>query len=291
VRPVECSGAPRDLGRDLGSALRAELRAAVDADELRGQLAALLRARASARLHRDLRRYFPHQSEWLEGLALGAGVPLRALVRALAASCGPDAPRGAALGAAAGTAVRIASAAPRGAVARRVAPEGRFRSVEVALPTATSPTAGVNEAGLAVAVVAHGSLPGRFAPPVALFARDCLERFERVDPALDWCLARPAAPGGSLLLGDAHGELAGVDANGPVRRALRSAGSLLVLSSLDVDTAALAKRELFAATAELETTLATVLASAAPAAGAAVIVDPAGRRLRVAGGEWISVEG
>jgi len=289
VRLVECSGAPRDLGRDLGSALRAELRSAVGGDTLRGRLAALLRARASARLHRDLRRYFPHQSEWLEGLALGAGVPLHALLRALAASCGPEAPRGAALGAAAGAALRIASAAPRGALLRRVAPEGRFCSLEVALPAATSPVIGVNEAGLAVAVVAHGSLPGRFAAPVALFARDCLERFECVDPALDWCLARPAAPGGSLLFADAHGEFAGVDANGPVRRPLRPTGALLVLGAVDLDVAALAKRELLAATAELETTLVTVLATAAPAAGPAVIADPAGRRLRVAGGEWIAV--
>ena len=199
VRVVECSGAPRDLGRDLGCALRAEVRAAVsEQGTLRGLLASLRESGATTRLHRDLRRYFPHQSEWLEGLALGSGVALRVLVRALAVSCAPGAPQGVAIGAVSGTAVAVASAVPRGALWRRVAPEGRFRSLEVALPAATAPVIGVNEAGLAVAVAEQRSLPGRFAPPLALFARDCLERFERVEPALDWCLARPAAPGGSL---------------------------------------------------------------------------------------------
>ncbi|MGH7337422.1 MAG: hypothetical protein ACREI7_07590, partial [Myxococcota bacterium] len=63
VRVAECSGAPRDLGRDLGSALRAEVRAAVsEQGTLRGLLASLRRSGATTRLHRDLRRYFPHQS-------------------------------------------------------------------------------------------------------------------------------------------------------------------------------------------------------------------------------------
>src|SRR5262249_54998797 len=146
---------------------------------------------------------------------------------------------------------------------RRVAPEGRFRSIEVALPAATTPVIGVNEAGLAVAVAEQRSLPGRFTPPIALFARDCLERFQRVGPARDWCLARPAAPGGSLLLADAHGELAGVYAGGPERRALRPHGWLVLGDSgLELD-----KPEHLAA-GQLEPALAKVLASL-PGAGPA----------------------
>jgi len=283
VRVVECRGAPRDLGRDLGRALRAELRAtaAREAGGWRSTVAALSRRSGTAVLRRDLHRYFPHQSEWLEGLARGSGVPLRALVRALAASCAPGAPQGVAVGAVSGTAVAIASAVPRGAVWRRVAPEGRFRSLEVALPAATAPVIGVNEAGLAVAVAEQRSLPGRFAPPLALFARDCLERFERVEPALDWCLARPAAPGGSLLLADAHGELAGVYASGPERRALRPP-SWLVLGDAGLE---LAKAELLAA-GQLEPALENALA-ALPGAGLAVLADPIGRRLRAGRGDWI----
>jgi len=282
VPVVECSGAPRDLGRDLGCALRAEVRAAVsEQGTLRGLLASLRESAATTRLRRDLRRYFPHQSEWLEGLALSSGVGLRVLVRALAVSCAPGAPQGVAIGAVSGTEVAVASAVPRGAVWRRVAPEGRFRSLEVALPTATAPVIGVNEAGLAVAVAEQRSLPGRFAPPLALFARDCLERFERVEPALDWCLARPAAPGGSLLLADAHGELAGVYAGRPERRALRPP-SWLVLGDAGLE---LAKAEPLSA-GQLEPALANALASL-PGAGPAVIADPIGCRLRAGDGEWI----
>jgi hypothetical protein len=284
VRVVECEGAPRDLGRDLGGALRGELRAAAAAHG-GGWLDAFRRNGAPAQLHRDLRRYFPHQSEWMEGLALGARVPLRALVRVLAASCAPETPQGVAVGAVSGASAGIAGAVPRGAFLRRVAPEGRFRSLEVALPAATAPVIGVNEAGLAVAVAEQRALPGRYAPPLALFARDCLERFERVEPALDWCLARPAAPGGSLLLADAHGELAGVYASGPERRALRPL-SWLVLGDATLE---LAKAESLA-TGELEPALAKALAEL-PGAELAMIADPAGRRLRAAGGEWISVPG
>jgi hypothetical protein len=282
VRVVECSGAPRDLGRDLGGALRAEVRAAVaEQGTLRGLFDSLRQSRATTRLYRDLRRYFPHQSEWLEGLALASGVARRALVRALAQSCAPETPQGVAVGAVSGAAVAIASAVPRGALWRRVAPEGRFRSLEVALPTATAPVIGVNEAGLAVAVAEQRSLAGRYAPPLALFARDCLERFERVEPALDWCLARPAAPGGSLLLADARGELAGVYAGGPERRTLRPP-SWLVLGDAGLE---LAKAEPLSA-GQLEPALADALASL-PGAGPAVIADPIGCRMRAGDGEWI----
>ncbi len=277
---LECSGAPRDLGRDLGTALGAELRAAAGG-RLHGWLAAFPRRKAIAALHRDLRRYFPHQSEWLEGLALGAGVPMRALVHALAASCDPAMPQGVAVGAVAGTAT-VACSVPSGALLRRVAPEGRFRSLEIAMPGAPAPVIGLNEAGLAVAVAQQRSLPGRFAPPIALFARDCLERFERVEPALDWCLARPAAPGGSLVFADAYGELAGIYASGPTRRALRPL-SCLVLGDENFE---LSKPEQLAS-GDLTDELANALALL-PGMAFAAIADPVGCRLRTSGGGWHS---
>jgi len=284
VRAVECVGAPRDLGRDLGAAHRGELRAALAVNgRISGWLRELLRSGAPVPLLRDLRRHFPHHVEWLEGLAFGAGVPLRALVRSLAERCAPDAPQGVAVGAVSGASVGIASAVPRTARLRCVAPEGRFRSLEIALLAATSPVIGVNEVGLAVAVAEQRALPGACAAPIALFARDCLERFERVEPALDWCLSRPAAAGGSLLLADARGELAGVYASGPERRALRPL-SWLVLGDQSLEPT---KAETLAA-GELEPGLADALASL-PGAGLAMIADPVGRRLRVAGGEWITV--
>src|SRR6185436_20653472 len=120
MQAVECSGAPRDLGRDLGCALRAELRERLAVGgRLRGWLAELARAGAPAPLARDLRRHFPHHAEWLEGVAHGAGVPLRALERALAERCAPGEPQGVAVGAVSGTAVAVASAVPRAARLRR----------------------------------------------------------------------------------------------------------------------------------------------------------------------------
>jgi hypothetical protein len=288
-----CQGAPRDLGRDLGAAQRDAVRAALGGGGWLARLGAWRVAAPHARLQRELRRHFPHQSEWLEGLSLAAGVPLRALLRALAESCGePSAGRGAGAVADSGAALAtridgtVLAAAPAraGAQPRRVEPEGRFRSLELALPALPWAQAGVNEAGLAVVALARCADAG--APPTALFTRDCLERFERVDPALEWCLERPAGPGGALLLADATGDLAAVDAQGPARRALRPTGDWL---GLGVDLARLAKPEA-GCEADVESALVASLAAAAPCAGAPVIVDPAGRRLRVPGAGWLALD-
>jgi len=283
LQTVACSGAPRDLGREQGAALGETLRRLPAAGPLR-RWADRLGAHdaATRRLRRDLRRYFPHQAEWLEGLARAARLPAATLLRALAASCGPAAPSGPIVAVAAGSGARLARPAPDAAVLRRAAPEGRFRSLELTLPGWSSALLGVNEAGLAVAVLpGHGSA-GRFAAPTALFARDCLERFEHVDPALAWCLSRPAARGGALLLADARGECAGVDCAGPRRRALRPADGWLALGRPELGQ--LAKRDDDAAggtdpdavlTAALETC----------GCGPPALADPATRRLRIAG-EW-----
>jgi hypothetical protein len=73
-----------------------------------------------------------------------------------------------------------------------------------------------------------------------------------------------------------------VYAGGPERRALRPL-SWLVLGDATLE---LAKAESLA-TGELDPTLAQALA-ALPGAGLAMVADPAGRRLRIAGGEWIA---
>jgi hypothetical protein len=269
--------------------LRDEIRAAVGADTALGWLFAWRTDAATAKLHRDLRRYFPHQSEWLEGMARAAGVPQRALIRALAASAGPEAPPAAALGASSEVGTRVACPVPPRAALRIVRPEGRFASVELALPAATAPLAGVNEAGLAVAVVPRTYLPGRVAPPPTLFARDCLERFETVEPALEWCLSRPAAAGGALLLADACGELVRVDASIPHRQPIVSAAHWLALGITGTEPPAWVKRGDLADAEELESALAATLASEAPPGGASLLVDPIGRRLRMTGGDWIPV--
>ena len=58
--------------------------------------------------------------------------------------------------------------------------------------------------------------------------QDCLERFESLDAALDWCTGRPGGCAATLLLADAAGEVAGVEIAGAARRVLRPAEDLLL---------------------------------------------------------------
>jgi len=223
---VDCAGAPRDLGLDHGRACRAEL-----ADRLAGlPWAEGLRLRLGLadapvrRLQRDLARHFPHLSESLAGLAVGAGVPEAFLAREIAAELASGAVPAAALAGEAAFLVRPL-AGPR--LVRRSRPEGLFASLELTRPWLLSTLLGVNERGLAVAVAESGTRGGRYAAPAALLAQDCLERFEALDAALDWCAGRPAGGTATILLGDAAGEVAGIEIAGSERRVLRPADGLL----------------------------------------------------------------
>jgi hypothetical protein len=292
VTPVECEGAPRDLGRDQGVALRTELVAALGAGPLRRLADALgLGDAATRRLDRDLRRHFPHQSEWLAGLARGAGVTEFALLRALRDRCAGAGPR---FGVAArcGDEVRVACGALPGAVLRRTRPEGRFRSLELTFPEGSSALIGVNEVGLAALALLAPTLAARCAAPSLLFARDCLERFERVDPALEWCLSRPAARGGSLLLADSQGELAAVDHSGPRPKLVRPTDELLILGAREGARGEVAKRfedRRPTTVTELEDALDASFEADAKDSGPALLVDPSGRRLRQPGADWLAV--
>ena len=89
---VKCEGVPRDLGRDQGVAFATAIRAVAAGSALR-RLSDRLggEGRATRRWLRDVRRHFPHQGEWIEGLARAAGVPEFALVRAMRATLRIDA--------------------------------------------------------------------------------------------------------------------------------------------------------------------------------------------------------
>ena len=274
MQRYECRGAPRDLGLDQGFALRAGIRAVLDAERWSRRLAWLRPDPEAARSLRDLRRYFPHQAEWLDGMSLAAGVPLRALVRDLDQRVGAGAARAPALGA--GVAPRLARPLPAGLALRDCAPEGRFRSLELAWLTAPSPLLGVNEAGLAVAVVGAPSRAEPVSAPFACFARDCLERFDAADAALEWCLSRPAAAGGGLLFADAGGELVGVDAEGPRRRVLRPDEGWLAAGAAEPLRP---DKPAPGGGAELDAALRAALARLAPSAAAVVRVDPQARAL------------
>jgi hypothetical protein len=295
--PLALEGVPRELGYAQGRAARTSIRrACAGAGPVAETLARFgVLPRERARWLRDVRRHFPHQAEWLEGAARGAGVSLGSLVRAAADALSA---RDGAWSAADGTlsaldGTLLALARPGGAwlargvasdaVLRRVAPEGRFRSLELARPLLPAPDLGVNEAGLAVAVRSGAAADPRCAAPAALLARDCLERFDSVSSALDWCLGRPAAPGAALLFADASGRLAGVLLAAHERRVLRPENGVLALGVDESALGALRARRAEPAAPDLSAALGV-------APGGYALADPARRALQLAGGAVVSLD-
>ncbi len=236
-----CRGAPRDLGLD---------QAGVDPKAIRREARAARRGRGDSdrdeRIARDVRRFFPHLSERIEGLARGSRARPRDLARILGRELALE--DGRARRASAGLAVGVAGErtgagpllgrsldlprerTPRVRL-RRSIPENDYRSLEVVVPWLVAPIAGVNEHGLAVTVTSVP--PNRRAiaeclAPATLLAQDCLQRFDRVDKAMEWCERRPAGGSASLLLADAEGALAAVTVDGRSRRARPPGDGVLV---------------------------------------------------------------
>ena len=233
---IECEGAPRDLGLDQGRRCRESLSA--DYRSRSRWRRFLLRLGAgqleSQRIGRDLRRFFPCQAEAIEAIARGARVSSAWLLERLAvdARVGPPADS---LALAAGSAMTaggalLARTAPSDAIARRSRPDGGFRSIELTQPWRTAPLVGVNEAGLAVAWFSEASDPDdtSCAAPAVLLAHDCLARFDRIDGAVDWLLARPGGGRSAILLAQADGEVADVRVDGSRREVFRPADGLFL---------------------------------------------------------------
>jgi hypothetical protein len=244
--PVECEGAPRDLGRDQGLACAASLREAFAAEPfaLRMRLRLGRASAAATGLRRELLRHFPRQAETLAGIAAAAGIPPAWLWERQLRDAQPVE---AALAAAASA--ELARAGPilgRGLagewILRRSRPEGGFRCVELTRHWLACGLLGVNEAGLAAAVSSGGAAGGgaerpaqrRTLLPAAPLATDCLQRFSTLEACLDWCSARPGDGPATLLFADASGEIAGIEIAPGHRRVLRSAeGWLAVGGSRD----------------------------------------------------------
>jgi len=218
LRIVECEGAPRDLGLDQGVACGDALRAWIAARPARSE------GPADRTLRRDVRRHFPQLAERIEGLARGARVPEVELGRGLAGPLGappveaaPRAPLAlgidAAYAAGAPVLAFAASAFDTDWLVRRSRPENGLASLELATPWSVGALAGVNEAGLAVACVPLASpQPGDAChAPAFLLVQDCLQRFQGVDGATDWCRHRPAGGRAHILLADASGRLGGIE--------------------------------------------------------------------------------
>jgi hypothetical protein len=290
IDALECEGAPRDLGLDQGRACRDSLREALERASWRERWPLPLNAQ-QARVARDLKRHFPHLAESLAGLAGGSGVPERWLLRRLAAEAA--APRSARVAACAAPDGPLLATLFEGRwIARRSRPEGGFVCLELSRPWLVAACAGVNEAGLAVVAASGSGEAGPCAAPAALLAQDCLQRFARVESALDWCFGRPAGGAAALLFADARGELAGVELRGSRRRLLHPEAGVLVWSEPASEAARLAKslRETAPANAE-----ALARALGTPAAdGAAAVLDPGARRLgllsaRGSAADWLAL--
>ncbi len=293
-----CEGAPRDIGLDQGRWCRATLAASYAANpNWHRTLWRLGRDSEASRLvSRDLRRYFPQQSEAIEGMSRGAGVPVAWLVDMIARENRPATAKGS-LAFAATSELTDAQAVlsrtyPEDSIVRRCRPDGGFASVELIRPWSTTPLAGINEGGLAVATIPQpvGSDSTPCAAPVTLLAHDCLSRFESIDAAVDWCVARPGAGAATILLADTSGEIASVHAQGADRRVFRPADGLLLHTGGH----------------EREAEIGKALRQASPLVAAdlgrflgmsLVTLDPSGRRmglLRASGADvsdrWLSVE-
>ncbi len=292
IAAIECEGAPRDLGLDQGRACGAELREALARAALSERWPLPLGA-GPTRLARDLKRHFPHLTESLAGLAAGARVPARWIVRRLAGdlASGSRGARVVASGLGASALLAVDCAAPW--IARRSRPEGGFACAALVRPWAVAAFAGVNEAGLAVVAAPGSGIPGPCSAPGALLAQDCLERFSKVESALDWCSGRPAGHGAALVFADARGELAGVEIRGAARRVLRPDAALLGWADGAGAGAELEKNLRQVAPAG-GAELARMLAASRPPGFATAIVDPAARRVGVlavqdAEPDWLSL--
>ncbi len=246
---IDSAGNPRDMGQGQGEACRAAVRERVlraGLPSVRSRIASLYPYAAGPvrgqGVGREIIRHYTHLSERIDGLARGAGVPVDAVLGlhvnatrgagefhadGAIAQCGP----------AADGRIFIQRSLPvlegPGSewIARRSRPEVGFESVEVSLPWLASAVAGINSAGLAACFVSAsesaGSAPARRPPPI-LLVQECLQRFEAVEGAIDWCRSRPVAGYGTVLLSDPSGRYARVDFTNTVVEVSRGEKSQLI---------------------------------------------------------------
>lgn len=184
-------------------------------------------------------------------MARGAGLPVSWFVEKLAQGAHP-APHDwlafAASGDWTGGASLLACTLPQDAIVRRSHPDGGFASVELIAPWSTAPSAGINDAGLAVVAFCDEVEPASTAAggagcaaPATLFAHDCLARFDALEGAVDWCLARPGGGAATLLFADRSGEVAAVEVRGEQRRVTRPADGVIVRTAAHAREAEIGK--------------------------------------------------
>lgn len=249
---IDCAGHPRDMGLAQGRAYADSIRDVCEKAglPLRRRRLPTLASFASGNVRgvgagREFLRHFGHQAERLDGVARGAGVPMDSLIelhlriREGGIGGGPLSRR-ACLRAHASSAtstekqVLLERTLPATAVGevrwtlRESRPVVGLRSIEVGLPWLVPAVAGINSSGLAVmAGPALCGEPGRDGlPPPALLVQECLQRFEDLGGALDWCRKRPVEGHQSVVLADASGGVATLISTGRERRVQEGEGEL-----------------------------------------------------------------
>ncbi|MDE0908841.1 MAG: hypothetical protein OSB60_00130 [Myxococcota bacterium] len=258
---IECVGDPRAMGHGQGLAHRAEIQARIAAAGGRVRRSRLpsLRALTSggelgSGIGREVIRHYTHLAERMAGIARNADVPFASLMDLFCAAtetAGPDDDLVAPAIAIGTRETQSASGGPlvlrtlSGAslesspwILRKSRPEVGFSSAEVTLPWLATAIAGINDAGVAVAMaprtasygggVNAGAVNPRHAPHGVLLVQECLQRFEDIDGCIDWCRKRPRSGNVSLVIGDANGGLATVKIEGDECRVVDAGAGIAV---------------------------------------------------------------
>jgi hypothetical protein len=221
------------MGEAQGAACRDAIRTRLSAAGIagRGRLPTSLRPFVAGRvlgagMGREIARHYPHLSERIQGLADGSGLAIDALMEMFVRAsrdelAGEVLAAEAAVATRAGEHSRLVRALPEfDWVLRRSRPEVGFVSVEITLPWLATSVAGVNEAGVAVAVDPRPRLiaaSAGTAPSALLLVQECLQRFDDVTGCLDWSLKRPVSGAVRLVVGDASGRVAAIHIDGGER--------------------------------------------------------------------------
>lgn len=189
---------------------------------------------------REVIRHYTHLAERMVGIARNADVSFSALMDLFNKSTTGAAPKEELVAEAVALGARRLEDPNRGPtvvrtlsgssfersqwILRRSRPEVGFASAEVTLPWLATAIAGINQAGVAVAIaprsasygggVNAGAVNHRNAPHAILLVQECLQRFEDLDGCLDWCRKRPCSGNASLIVADAAGRIARIEVEG-----------------------------------------------------------------------------
>jgi hypothetical protein len=266
---IECVGDSRAMGHCQGLACRAAIQASTAAAGVRhrrGRLPSLRALTSGTGLGRgtgrEVIRHYTHLAERMAGIARNADVPFSSLMELFCKSTCGAAPDGELVASAVAIGARRVEDVGVGPlvlrtlagsrfedspwILRKSRPEVGFASAEITLPWLATAVAGINEAGVAVAMaprstsygagVNAGSVNARHAPHAVLLVQECLQRFEDLAGCLDWCRKRPRSGNASLIIADAGAHLAQIEVEGPECRIVEvDSGVALDGASADID--------------------------------------------------------